>query len=107
MPRNPEARPNHHEFTIEADAGVGVRLDLLVADRLAISRNQSATLIANKLVTVNGKVERASYRATPGDRVSVDVPPPPARDIEGERIPVTVVFEDDDIVVVDKAAGMV
>ena len=71
MPRNPEARPNHHEFTIEADAGVGVRLDLLVADRLAISRNQSATLIANKLVTVNGKVERASYRATPGDRVKI------------------------------------
>jgi len=107
MPRNPEARPSHHEFIIEADAGVGVRLDLLVAGRLAISRSQSATLIANKLVTVNGKFERASYRATPGDRVSVDVPVPPARDIEGERIPLNVVFEDDDIVVVDKAAGMV
>ena len=107
MPRNPEARPSHHEFIIEADAGVGVRLDLLVAERLAISRNQSATLIANKLVTVNGKFERASYRATHGDRLSVDVPAPPARDIEGERIPLDVVFEDDDIVVVNKAAGMV
>jgi len=64
-------------------------------------------LIANKLVTVNGKLERASYRATSGDHVSVDVPAPPARDIEGERIPLDVVFEDDDIVVVDKAAGMV
>jgi len=31
MPRNPEASAGHHEFTIEADAGVGVRLDLLVA----------------------------------------------------------------------------
>jgi 23S rRNA pseudouridine1911/1915/1917 synthase len=107
MPRNPEERPTHYEFTIEADAGIGVRLDLLVAGRVGISRNQSATLIANKLVTVNGKVERASYRATPGDRVVVDVPAPPTRDIEGERIPLAVVFEDDNIVVVDKAAGMV
>ena len=107
MPRNPDARPSHHEFNIEADADVGIRLDLLVAAHVGISRNQSATLIANKQVTVNGQFERASYRATPGDRVSVDVPAPPARDIEGERIPLTVVFEDDDIVVVDKAAGMV
>jgi len=107
MPRRPEERPIHHEFTIEADAGVGVRLDLLVASRLGLSRTQSATLIANKLVTVNGKFERAAYRSAVGDHVSVDVPPPPARDIEGERIPLSVVFEDDDIVVVDKAAGMV
>ena len=107
MPRNPEERPTHHEFTMEADAGIGVRLDLLVASRLGLSRTQSATLIANKLVTVNGKFERAAYRSAVGDHVSVDVPPPPARDIEGERIPLSVVFEDDDIVVVDKAAGMV
>src|SRR3954466_10756440 len=107
MPRNPEERPTPRELTIEGDTGVGVRLDLLVAGRLGISRNQSATLIANKLVTVNGKSERASYGAAPGDRGAVDVPAPPARDIEGERIPLTVVFEDDDIVVVDKEAGMV
>jgi 23S rRNA pseudouridine1911/1915/1917 synthase len=102
-----EDRSTHHEFTIEAGAGVGVRLDLLVAGWLGISRNQSATLIANRNVTVNGKFERASYRSEPGDHVAVDVPAPPARDIAGERIPLAVVFEDDDIVVVDKAAGMV
>jgi 23S rRNA pseudouridine1911/1915/1917 synthase len=107
MPGSSDDRSAHHEFTIEADAGVGVRLDLLVAGRLGISRNQSATLIANRNVTVNGKFERASYRSEAGDRVAVDVPPPPARDITGERIPLTVVFEDDDIIVVDKAAGMV
>jgi 23S rRNA pseudouridine1911/1915/1917 synthase len=107
MPGSSEDRSTHHEFTIEADAGVGVRLDLLVAARLGISRNQSATLIANRNVTVNGKVERASYRSEAGDRVTVDVPAPPVRDIAGERIPLTVVFEDNDIIVVDKAAGMV
>ena len=107
MPGSSEDRLTHHEFTIEADAGVGVRLDLLVAGRLGISRNQSATLIANRNVTVNGKFERASYRSEAGDHVAVDVPAPPTRDIAGERIPLAVVFEDDDIVVVDKAAGMV
>ena len=107
MPGSSEDRSTHHEFTIEADAGVGVRLDLLVAGRLGISRNQSATLIANRNVTVNGKFERASYRSEAGDHVAVDVPAPPTRDIAGERIPLAVVFEDDDIVVVDKAAGMV
>ena len=107
MLRKPERQPTHHEFTIEADAGVGVRLDLLVAGLLDISRNQAATLIANRHVTVNGRAERASYRSTRGDQLAVDVPAPETHDIVGESIPLTVVFEDDDLVVVDKAAGMV
>jgi 23S rRNA pseudouridine1911/1915/1917 synthase len=98
-------RGTHHEFTTEADTQV--RLDLLVAGQLGISRTQSATLIANGQVSVNGKRERASYRSSRGDRIVVDVPAPTARDIVGEQIPLTVVFEDDDLVVVDKAAGMV
>jgi 23S rRNA pseudouridine1911/1915/1917 synthase len=80
---------------------------LLVATRLGISRNQSATLIATKLVTVNGRFERASYRSNRGDRIAVEVPAPASRDIVGEQIPLNVVYEDDEIVVVDKAAGMV
>jgi 23S rRNA pseudouridine1911/1915/1917 synthase len=107
MLRKPEEPSTHHEFTIEADADTGVRLDLLVATRLGTSRNQSATLIANRLVTVNGRAEKASYRANRGDTIAVDVPAPPVRDIVGEQIPVQVAFEDDDLVVVDKAPGMV
>ena len=95
----------HHEFTVEADSNV--RLDLLVAARLDLSRTQSATLIANRAVTVNGKFERASYRSAGGDRIAVHIPAPPTRQIVGEQIPVDVVFEDDDLVVVNKAAGMV
>ena len=94
-----------HEFTVEADSDV--RLDLLVAARLGISRTRSATLIANKAVTVNGRAERASYRASAGERIVVAIPAPPARDIVGEQIPLNIVFEDDELVVVDKAAGMV
>jgi 23S rRNA pseudouridine1911/1915/1917 synthase len=83
------------------------RLDLLVAERLDISRNQAATLIATGRVLVEGRRERASYRARTGERIDVDVPPPDARSILGEAIPLSVVFEDADVLVVDKPAGMV
>ena len=94
-----------HQFTVDAPADE--RLDLLVATRLELSRNQSATLIATGHVLVNGRRERASYRARAGDRVEVVVPPPPGREVVGEQIPLTIVYEDADLVVVDKAAGMV
>ena len=83
------------------------RLDVLVARACELSRTQAATLIANGHVTVNEKAERASYRGEPDDRVSVTIPPPPGRDILPEEIPLSIAYEDDDLVVVDKAAGMV
>ena len=83
------------------------RLDLLVAAQLDISRNQAATLIAEGHVDVEGRREKASYRATAGERVTVRMPEPAARPVEAEDIPLRVVFEDDHVLVVDKPAGMV
>jgi 23S rRNA pseudouridine1911/1915/1917 synthase len=83
------------------------RLDLLIADALGLSRTQSATLIATDCVLVEGRRERASYRATAGERVVVTIPPPPSRSVSGEDIPLSVAYEDDEILVVDKPAGMV
>jgi 23S rRNA pseudouridine1911/1915/1917 synthase len=99
------ARGSHHEVKVEADSNV--RLDLFIAGALGLSRTQAATLIANRAVTVNGRFERASYRPVAGDLVVVDVPAPASRDIVGEQIALDIVFEDDDLVVVNKAAGMV
>src|ERR1044072_4499248 len=82
------------------------RLDVLVATHLDLSRNHAATLIANGHVLVNGRKERASYKARSGKQIVVDVPPPRGRDIVGEDLPIKIVFEDDDILVIDKAAGM-
>ena len=92
------------EFIAPAEAP---RLDLLVAAQLDLSRNQAATLIANGRVLINGKRERASYRANPGEVVVVSLPEPPAREVTGEEIPLSVVFEDDECLVIDKPAGMV
>lgn len=78
-----------------------------MAARASLSRTQSATLIANGNVTVNGKRERASYRPVAGDRIVVEEPAVTTREIIGESIPLTVVFEDDALLVVDKPAGMV
>lgn len=95
----------HHEFTIDEDDAP--RLDVLVSRTLGVTRTQAATLVAEGRVQVNGQRERASFRGERGMRVTVDVPPPPGREVIAENIPVAVVFEDEHLLVVDKAAGMV
>ena len=99
-----------HEFINEADSDV--RLDLLVAGRLGLSRTQAATLIAGSAVAVaapgsSPRIERASYRPRAGESITVTVPPAPGRDVLPEDIPLTVRHEDEHLIVVDKAAGMV
>jgi 23S rRNA pseudouridine1911/1915/1917 synthase len=93
-----------HEFDAPPDAP---RLDLLVAERADVSRNQAATLIAEGHVFVGGRRERASYKARAGERITIAVPPPRSRAVGPEQIPLTIVFEDDDVLVIDKPAGMV
>jgi 23S rRNA pseudouridine1911/1915/1917 synthase len=80
---------------------------LLVAQHADLSRNQAATLIANGNVTVNGKREKASYRGELHDKIVIEFPEATVREIAGESIPLSVVFEDEYLLVVDKPAGMV
>jgi len=101
----PDVPGARHTFTLEADSDV--RLDLLVAQRVGLSRTQAATLIATGHVTVAGRRERASYRPRGGESVDVVVPPPPGRELVGESIPLDIVYEDESLLVVDKPAGMV
>ena len=97
-------RERVEQFDAPADAP---RLDLLVASRLDLSRNQAATLIANGGVLVKGVREKASYRAESGETIIVTIPAAPSREVGAEQIPLHIVFEDDDVVVIDKPAGMV
>ncbi len=83
------------------------RLDLFVAASLDLSRNRAATLIAEGNVLVNSRREKAAYRPVAGETVTVEVPPAPGREVLGEEIPLAVVYEDEDVLVVDKPAGMV
>ncbi len=97
--------PSNGNFLVEADDNV--RLDLFVAAAGDMSRTQAATLIATGNVTVNDKREKASYRVERGDRIRVDRPELLERQILPESIALTIVYEDDDLLVVDKPAGMV
>jgi 23S rRNA pseudouridine1911/1915/1917 synthase len=97
--------PATHDFTLETDSEL--RLDLLLARELGTSRTHAATLIANGNVIVGSKREKASYRPVAGDRVVVTLPAPQSREVLAESIPLSVVFEDEHVMVVDKAAGMV
>ena len=94
----------HHSIDAPDEAP---RLDVLVATHLDMSRNQAATLIAEGHVLVGGRREKASYRARAGERVTVEVPPAPGREVLGEDIALSVAYEDNDVLVVDKPAGMV
>jgi 23S rRNA pseudouridine1911/1915/1917 synthase len=93
------------EFSVEADSDV--RLDLFIAQRAELSRTQAATLIAQGHVLVSGRRQKASYRPEQGEVVSVAIPKSEKRTITGENIPVTIVYEDESLLVVDKPAGMV
>jgi 23S rRNA pseudouridine1911/1915/1917 synthase len=100
------AAPGRHELTAVA-SDAGRRLDLLLAERLGLSRTHAATLIADGRVTVDGRREKASWKVRAGERLAAEIPAPPGRDIVPETIPLAVVYEDDELVVIDKAAGMV
>ncbi len=87
--------------------GDGQRLDLIVAAATDLSRTQAATLIATGMIDVDGKQQKAGYRPTASQQVAITIPAPRGVDIVGELLPISVVFEDEHLLVVDKAAGMV
>ena len=93
------------EFPVEADSNV--RLDLFVARHADLSRTQAGTLIALGHVLVNERREKASYRPEAGETVRVEIPAVEKRAISGEDIPLSIVYEDEALLVIDKPAGMV
>ena len=82
--------------------------DVFVAESLAqLSRTEVQRLIKASEVLVGGKPVKASYRLAAGDLVSLHVPQPEVKTIEAEAIPLEVIYEDGDLVAVNKPAGMV
>ncbi|MBI3764551.1 MAG: RluA family pseudouridine synthase [Chloroflexi bacterium] len=87
----------------------GERLDKALAAALAdFSRTQIQRLIENGLVAVDGVVAaKVGQKVEGGERVVVRVPPVVPAAIQPEAIPLAIVYEDDDIIVIDKPAGMI
>jgi len=98
----------HLSFTAE-DQDRGMRLDRFLADRAEdTSRARIQTLIKAGKVSVNGTaVTSPKHAIQPGDDVALQLPAPEPAEPEAEAIPLDVVYEDRDIIVIDKPAGLV
>ena len=83
------------------------RLDVFVFEALGVTRSNAQGMIEGGFVTVNGKVENKNYRLRLGDEVEIEEQEPEVLNVEAENIPLDVVFEDDDIIVINKPSGMV
>lgn len=93
---------------ILVDAGdAGNRVDALVAARTGETRGAVQRSIAEGLCTVNGRPVKAGYRVRAGDAVDFTPPKAPLTQAVAQDIPVSVVYEDEHLLVVDKQAGMV
>jgi 23S rRNA pseudouridine1911/1915/1917 synthase len=86
----------------------GLRLDqFLRRETPGHSRAFLQKLIEHGDVRVNGRAAKASYKVRAGDDVSIEIPPPRPLDAQPEEIPLDVLFEDDDLIVMNKPAGLV
>ena len=85
----------------------GVRLDAFLSADGALTRSQAARLIAEGRVRVNGKPAAKSARLSGGETVTVDVPQLRETALPPQDLPLDVVYEDDDVIVVNKPTGLV
>jgi len=84
------------------------RLDIFLTEaQTDITRSYIKKLIETEQVTVNGSPAKAHYKLKEGDRVEVEVPDPEPLEVKPEPIPLSIVYEDESLVVIDKPPGMV
>lgn len=99
---------NQHTFHIEEDDS-GLRLDKFLSEQVAgLSRVQLQAMIKAGEVQVNAKAAKPALRLEAGDRVQVTLPEAaPAPSVEAEALPLDVLYEDEHLALINKAAGMV
>ena len=86
---------------------VGTRLDPFVAKGADVTRSAAVRLIEKGDVTVNGRSVAKNYRLREGDRVEILLPEPEAAEAVPQNIPLDIVYEDNDLIVINKPVGMV
>lgn len=83
------------------------RIDKYLAASLEDSRSKIVKMIDNEFILVNGNKTKANYIVKVGDIISIDESFVEDMDIEPENIPINIVYEDDDIIIINKESGMV
>lgn len=105
-PGPPDPEPAWDLVELEVQDG-GERLDVYLARALDISRNRASSLLKDGRVRLDGRVPRKAEAVEAGQTLRVEIPPVEAPRAEPEPIPLDIVHEDRDIVVVSKAPGLV
>ena len=99
---------DEYSIVIEEPSEEGIRIDKYLASALPEkSRSHYQKAIDNGLVLVNGKVVKSKYQTKLGDEIVITIEPVKEIDILPEDIPIDILYEDDDVIVVNKPKGMV
>ncbi len=103
-----EGQNKEYSF-VAGPADTGRRLDQYLAGNLSgeLSRSYIQKLIKDGQIRVNGKTTKSNHKLKEAEKITVDIPPPSRPDTKPENIPLTIVYEDEQLMVVDKPAGMV
>ena len=96
---------NEIKVVIEAEKG---RVDKVLVERLKdYSRSQIQAWLKEDAVTINGEIIKANRKVAAGDEIVITIPEPITLDLVPENIPLEIVYEDDDVAVINKPQGMV
>lgn len=94
--------------TVTAEAeDAGTRADVFLAAKLSVSRSNMQKLLEDGRVKRGEKIIKANYKVRAGEMFVVDIPEPEPIEAVPENIPLDIIYEDDDVVVLNKARGMV
>lgn len=94
--------------TVTAEAeDAGTRADVFLAAKLGVSRSNMQKLLEDGRVKHGEKIIKANYKVRAGEMFVVDIPEPEPIEAVSENIPLDIIYEDDDVVVLNKARGMV
>ena len=86
----------------------GKRIDVYISSvDTQLSRTMIQKLIQEKNIKVNGKIVKASYKVISGDEIEIEIPEPKEINLKPQNIPLDVIYEDNDIIVINKPKGMV
>lgn len=97
-----------NKITAKAENGdIGKRADVFVSKAAGVTRSAAAALMEKGAVIINGKIAAKSVKITAGDKVEIELPEPELCQVKAENIPLDIVYEDDDVIVINKPQGMV
>ena len=95
------------EKVVVAEADAGQRADIYLAVQLGVSRSNMQKLLDEGRVSRGTKVLKANYKVRTGEELTIAIPEPESLEVQPEDLPLDIIFEDKDVVVVNKPRGMV